>query len=51
MLLYQVLSSSIHGKILKIYQNNKFKILAPTCNDKFALSDGSYSASEIQHYF
>ena len=31
--------------------NNKFKISAPTCNDKFELPDGSYSAPDIQNYF
>ena len=33
------------------YNNNKFKISAPTWNDKFELSDGSYSVSDIQDYF
>ena len=33
------------------YNNNKFKIFAPTWNDKFELSDGSYSVSDIQDYF
>ena len=33
------------------YKNNKFKISAPTWNDKFDLLDGSYSVSDIQHYF
>ena len=33
------------------YNNNKFKICAPTWNDKFELPDGSYSASNIQDYF
>ena len=33
------------------YNNNKFKILATAWNDKFELSDGSYSASDIQDYF
>ena len=33
------------------YKNNKFKISAPTWNDKFELSDGSYSVSNIQDYF
>ena len=33
------------------YNNNKFKISAPTWNDKFQLPDGSYSASKIQDYF
>ena len=30
---------------------NKFKISAPTWNDKFELPDGSYSASNVQDYF
>ena len=34
-----------------IYNNNKFKISAPTWNDEFELPDGSYSASDIQDYF
>ena len=33
------------------YNNNKFKIAAPTWNDKFELPDGSYSVSDIQDYF
>ena len=33
------------------YNNNKFKISAPTCNDTFDLSDGSYSIDDIQDYF
>ena len=33
------------------YNNNKFKIFAPTWNDKFELPDGSYSVSNIQDYF
>ena len=33
------------------YNNNKFKISAPTWNDKFDLPDGSYSISDIQDYF
>ena len=33
------------------YNNNKFKISAPTWNDKFELPDGSYSVSIIQDYF
>ena len=36
---------------IKHSYNNKFKISAPTWNDKFELPDGSYSASNIQHYF
>ena len=31
--------------------NNKFKISAPTGNDKFELPDWSYSVSNIQDYF
>ena len=33
------------------YNNNKFKISAPTWNDEFDLPDGSYSVSDIQDYF
>ena len=33
------------------YNNNKFKITAPTWNDEFNLPDGSYSVSDIQDYF
>ena len=33
------------------YNNNKFKMSAPTWNDKFELTDGSYSVSDIQDYF
>ena len=36
--------------IEKSYKNNKFKISAPTWNDKFYLPDGSYSVSDIQDY-
>ena len=32
------------------YNNNKFKISAPTC-EEFKLPDGSYSVSDIQDYF
>ena len=32
------------------YNNNKFKISAPTWNETFGLSDGSYNISEIQDY-
>ena len=35
-------------KIIKSsYNNNKFKISAPTWSDKFELPDGSYSVSDI----
>ena len=33
------------------YNNNKFKISAPTWSDKFELPDGSYSVSNILDYF
>ena len=33
------------------YNNNKFKIFAPTQNDTFDLPDGSYSIAGIQDYF
>ena len=38
-------------KNIKSSYNNKFKISAPTWNDKFELPDGSYSVSNIQDYF
>ena len=37
--------------IISKYNNNKFKISAPTWNDTFDLRDGSYSISDIQDYF
>ena len=33
------------------YNNNKFKISAPTWSDEFELPDGSYSISDTQDYF
>ena len=33
--------------IKSIYNTNKFEISVPTWNDKFELSDGSYSVSDI----
>ena len=33
------------------YNNNKFKIPAPTWNDTFDLPDGSQSIADIQDYF
>ena len=33
------------------YNDNKFKISAPTWNDTFDLPDGSYSIANIQDYF
>ena len=35
----------------KLYNNNKFKISAPTWSDEFKLPDRSYSISDIQDYF
>ena len=37
--------------IKKSYENNKFKISAPTWNEEFELPDGSYSVSDIRDYF
>ena len=37
--------------IKKSYNNNQFKISAPTWNAKFQLPDGSYSVLDIQDYF
>ena len=37
--------------IKSIYNNNKFKISAPTWNDTFDLPDGSYNIPAIQNYF
>ena len=37
--------------IKSTYNSNKFKISAPTWNDKFYLPDGSHSISDIQDYF
>ena len=40
------------GKNIKPeYNNNKFKISAPTWNDAFDLLDGSHSIVDIQDYF
>ena len=38
-------------KIKSVFDNNKFKISAPTWNDKFDLPDRSYCISDIQDYF
>ena len=52
MLFYQILTSTIIEKVFKkSYKNNKFKISAPTWNNKFELPDGWYSVSNIQDYF
>ena len=39
------------NNIKSSYNNNKFKISAPTWNEEFTLPDGSYSASDIPDYF
>ena len=36
--------------IKSLYNNNKFKISAPTWTDEFELPDGSYSVSDIEDY-
>ena len=36
---------------LSSYNNNKFKISAPTWNEEFKLPNGLYSVSDIQDYF
>ena len=36
--------------IRKQYKSNKLKIVAPTWNDEFKLTDASYSVSDIQDY-
>ena len=38
------------NNIKSSYKNNKYKISAPTWNNKFELPNGSYSASNIQNY-
>ena len=39
------------NNIKSSYNNNRFKISAPTWNEEFTLPDGSYSISDIQDYF
>ena len=53
MLLYEILISIYYTRntVKKLFKNDKFKISAPTWNDKFYLPDGSYSVSDIQQYF
>ena len=49
------LTKTIYNKLIiynkYAYNDNKFKISAPAWNDKLDLHDGSYSLSDIQHYF
>ena len=53
MLFYRILVCTYYTwkNIKKSYKNNKFKISAPTWNEKFDLPDGSYSVLDIQDYF
>ena len=39
------------NNIQSSYNNDKFKISAPTWNEEFTLQDGSYLISDIQDYF
>ena len=39
------------NNIKSSYNNNKFKISAPTWNEEFTLPDRSYTVSDIQDYF
>ena len=39
------------NNIKSSYNNNEFKLSAPTWNKEFTLPDGSYSISDIQNYF
>ena len=40
----------IWKNVKSVYNNNKFRISAPTWNETFDLPDGSYNISEIQDY-
>ena len=51
MLLYQILACTLHEKNEKMsYNHSRFKISAPTWNEKFGLPDGLYFVSDIQNY-
>ena len=39
------------GNVKSDYNNNKFKISAPTWNDIFDVPDSSYSIAALQNYF
>ena len=45
MLIYQILSYTLHGKI---YKNNNFKMSVPSWNDKFEFLDELYSVWDVQ---
>ena len=49
--IYYTYYTFTHLLHLYIYCIYKFKISAPTWNNKFELPDGSYSVSDIQDYF
>ena len=52
MLFCQILPFTTCGKTKKkLYKNNKFKLPAPTRNEKFELPDELYSLSDIQDHF
>ena len=48
---YQILVFYTWKNIKSSYNNNKFKISAPTWSEEFNLPDGSYSITDIQNYF
>ena len=51
MLLFNTFLFITRGKnIRKHYMNNKLKIIAPTWNYEFELTDGCYSVLDIQDY-
>ena len=45
------LKKANNKNIKSAYNNNRFKMSAPTSNDEFDMADGSYSISDIQDYF
>ena len=51
LLLYQILVFIKNENVKSSYNNNIFKISAPTWSEEFKLPDGSYSVSDIQDYF
>ena len=48
---YIALSNLSNYYIKNLYENNKFKVSAPTQNEEFELLDGLYSISHIQNYY
>ena len=53
MLLYQILVILVLtlNNIKSSYNNNRFKISAPTWSDEFKLPDGLYSISDVLDFF